>query len=121
VPQRAIAPKPAALVAKPKLLVARAAPSACLEPLIKATPLSIVRPSYTDDARRAHIQGRVRVEVSVDEQGMVIGARVIEGLGHGLDEAALAAVKNLHFAAATQCGHAVAAPFVIAMRFQLGS
>jgi protein TonB len=118
---RAIAPKPAALVVKPKLLVARAAPSACLEPLIKATPLSIVRPGYTDDARHAHIQGRVRVEVSVDEQGNVISARVIEGLGHGLDEAALAAVKNLHFAAATQCGHAVAAPFVIAMRFQLGS
>jgi protein TonB len=118
---RASAPKPAALVMRPKLLVARAAPSACLEPLIKATPLSIVRPSYTDDARHAHIQGRVRVELSVDEQGNVIGARVIEGLGHGLDEAALAAVKNLHFAAATQCGHAVAAPFVIAMRFQLGS
>jgi protein TonB len=118
---RPSAPAPAAAVVKPKLLSAHKPESTCTEALLKATPLSIVRPSYTAAARRARIEGRVRVELSVDEQGMVVAARVLDGLGHGLDEAALAAVKQLRFAAATQCGRAVAAPFVIAMRFQLGS
>ncbi|HKP63746.1 MAG TPA: energy transducer TonB [Polyangiales bacterium] len=116
------APKPAPVVIKPKVLVAkREEPTACTESVIKARPLSLIRPTYTDDARRARVEGRVRIELAVDDQGVVTNARVLDGLGHGLDEAALAAARALRFSPATLCKRAVAAPFVIAMRFQLGS
>lgn len=116
------APQPmAASIAKPKVLITRKTAPECGDPLIKPQPLGIVRPAYTEDARRARIEGRLRVEVLVDERGAVTGARVLDGLGHGLDEAALTSAKNLRFAAATQCGRPVAATFVIAMRFLLGT
>lgn len=122
-----VAPKPSAVVApavalvKPKVLVARKTEPECTEAILKARPLNVVRPAYTAEARRARVEGRVRVELTVDEQGAVTGARVVESLGYGLDEAAIAAAKTLRFAAATRCGRPVAAPFVIAMRFLLGT
>jgi protein TonB len=120
-PKSAAVAAPAASLMKPKVLVARKTESECTEAILKARPLGVVRPAYTAEARRARIEGRVRVELSVNEQGEVTEARVVESLGYGLDEAAVAAAKNLHFAAATRCGRPIAAPFVIAMRFLLGT
>lgn len=114
-----IAKAPLALVTKPKVLAPRRQEAECTEPLIKAHPLDLVRPAYTDDARRAHVQGRVRIQLSVDDQGAVTDARIVDGLGFGLDEAAIAAARRLRFAPARQCNRAVAAPFLIAMRFVL--
>jgi protein TonB len=117
-----VAPPPVAPVAaKPKLLIAKRTAPECVEPLVKPRPLALVRPSYTDDARRARIEGRLRIELAVDDQGLVTHAKVLDSLGHGLDEAALAAARDLRFAPATRCKTPVSAPFVIAMRFQLGS
>jgi hypothetical protein len=45
----------------------------------------------------------------------------MSGLGYGLDEAAIAAAKNLRFAAATAGGRPIASHFILAMRFVLGS
>jgi protein TonB len=61
----------------------------------------------------------VRVEVTVDDSGHVTGARLLAGLGYGLDEAALEAAKRAAFEPATRCGKPVSATFVIAMRFSL--
>jgi protein TonB len=119
-PRTVSAAAPTATV-KPKLLVARKTEPECAEALTKARPLGVVRPSYTDEARRARVEGRVRVQLTVNEDGEVTDARVLESLGHGLDEAAVAAAKNLRFAAAMRCGRPVTAPFVIAMRFLLGT
>ena len=61
----------------------------------------------------------MRVQVTVDESGHVINARVISGLGYGLDEAALAAAKATPFEAATQCGQAPSsAPPSLPFRFE---
>jgi protein TonB len=106
---------------KPKVLVAHATENTCTEEIVKARPLSMVRPAYTDSARRAHVEGRVRLELTVNERGEVTGARVLKGLGYGLDEAAIAAAQRLRFRPATRCKQAVAAPFILAMRFVLGS
>lgn len=83
----------------------------------KAT--SMPHPAYTEDARAAAIEGKVRVELTVDASGSVTDARVIEGLGHGLDEAAVAAVKGASFAPATHCGKPVSATFTVSIRFAL--
>jgi len=117
------APPPAPVAPpKPKLLLPKKAEPECADDsLQKAKPLGVVRPSYTDEARHAHVQGRVRIELAVDDQGQVSSAHVLDGLGYGLDEAALEAARRLRFAPATRCNRPVAGPFVIAMRFVLGT
>jgi periplasmic protein TonB len=101
---------------------AERAPAAgdCDEELVKAKPQGMVKPTYTDDARAAGIEGRVRVEISLDETGKVVSAKVLSGLGHGLDESAIEAAKRMNFNAATRCGTAVKSTFVLSMRFVLG-
>jgi protein TonB len=120
---RTVAPPPLApvMMTKPKLLVAKRIAPDCLEALVKPRPLALVRPSYTEEARRARVEGRLRIELAVDDHGLVTNAKVLDGLGHGLDEAAVAAARELRFAPATHCNRPVSAPFVIAMRFVLGS
>jgi protein TonB len=76
-------------------------------------------PAYTDDARAASIAGKVRVQLTIDPAGQVSVASVLEGLGHGLDEAAVAALRQASFNPATKCGKPVASTFVVAVRFAL--
>ncbi|MEY4577319.1 MAG: hypothetical protein RL701_2022, partial [Pseudomonadota bacterium] len=93
-------------VTKPKVLVSRKSVQKD-GPAPKPRPLSengLIRPQYTEEARRAGVEGRVVLELTVDENGVVTAARVIDGLGHGLDEAAVAAAKNMRFAAASDGG-----------------
>jgi protein TonB len=59
------------------------------------------------------------VELTVDATGAVAQARVVEGLGHGLDEAAIEAARTYRFEPATRCGKAVSATFTIAIRFTI--
>lgn len=120
-PVVAAAPPPAAEPTRPKVLVAHPTENTCTEDIVKARPVSMVRAAYTDSARRAHVEGRVRLELTVDEHGEVASVRVLQGLGFGLDEAAVAAAKRLRFTPATRCRRPVAAPFILAMRFVPGS
>jgi TonB family protein len=105
--------------AKPKVLVAQK--TECREELVKATPATVVRPSYPAEALAAKVEGKVRLELVVDEQGAVKNARVLHGLGHGLDEAALDAAQRTRFRPATRCAQPVSAPFVMAVRFVLSA
>jgi protein TonB len=92
----------------------------CTEDLVKAKPGAFVQATYTDDARSAGIEGRVRVQITIDATGAITDAKVVTGLGHGLDEATIAAAKRMNFSPATRCGKAVPSTFVISMRFALG-
>jgi protein TonB len=103
----------------PPRVLAPALTDACAEPLVKPKPIRVPQPAYTEAARSANIEGRVRVEVSVDAEGRVTGVRILSGLGHGLDEAALASARQASFSPATRCGKPVSTTFVIAMRFSL--
>jgi protein TonB len=106
---------------KPKVLVSKRLEEVCTEELVKPVPEVVVRPEYTDAAREARIEGKVRVELLVDESGYVSSARVVNGLGYGLDDAALAAVKKMRFRPGTRCAKPLVTPFVMAVRFLLGS
>jgi protein TonB len=100
--------------------VAAALPSdGCDEPPVKPKPISVPQPSYTDDAQAAAVEGKVRVQLTVDESGKVIDVKLIQGLGHGLDEAALQAARRATFEPALRCGRPAQATFTIAMRFKL--
>jgi periplasmic protein TonB len=112
-PTRKAAPK--ALVSKP----AEEKQDGCLEALVKPRPISVPQPAYADRAREAGIQGKVRVELTVDETGAVVDAKILESLGYGLDEAALEAARASLFTPATRCGVATRTSFVIGIRFAL--
>jgi protein TonB len=92
----------------------------CAEDLVKAKPGAFVQATYTDDARAAGIEGRVRVQVTIDASGAITDAKVVSGLGHGLDESTVAAARRMNFSAATRCGKPVQSTFVLSMRFALG-
>jgi len=76
-------------------------------------------PVYTDEARRLRIEGEVLVEVIFRASGQVQAVRVVKGLGHGLDEAALRAAEQIRFKPAIQQGQAVDFPAVAHIVFQL--
>ena len=100
--------------------VAAALPSdGCDDPPAKPKPISVPQPGYTDDAQAAAVEGKVRVQLTVDETGKVVDVKLIAGLGHGLDEAALAAARRATFEPALHCGKPTQATFTISMRFKL--
>ncbi len=100
---------------------ARAQADACDEPPAKPKLLSRPTPAYTDEARAASIAGKVRVEITVDEQGRVVSVRVLQGLGYGLDEAAIAAARGMTFEPAVRCGKVASATFKVGFNFSPGT
>lgn len=81
--------------------------------------LSKPNPVYTDEARKLGIEGEVLVEVIFQASGQIQTVRVVKGLGHGLDEAALRAAGQIRFKPALQEGHAVDFPAIAHIVFQL--
>jgi protein TonB len=62
------------------------------------------QPEYSDEARKAKYQGTVLLDVTVTADGRVIAPVVIKGPGLGLEEKALAQVKNWKMRPATGPG-----------------
>jgi protein TonB len=121
-------PVAAAAVAGPakpketKRVVQQLAPAAadeCTEPPIRPKPKVAQAPKYTLQARQAEIEGVIRVLVTVDETGQVIAAKVISGLGYGLDEEAIKAAKAMVFTPASRCGKAIVGTVTLPFRFEL--
>jgi protein TonB len=50
--------------------------------------------TYPREAEESGTEGEVRLRVSLTEEGRVHAVRVLSGLGHGLDAAAVDAIKN---------------------------
>lgn len=93
------------------------ASTTCSDPGTKPKLLQLSQPAYTSEARTNNIEGKVRVSIEVAQDGTVLGVKVLQSLGYGLDEAALNAARAAQFEAATRCGKPVAATFTISIRF----
>ena len=78
-----------------------------------------VKPSYTEEARRRGIEGEVVLEIVVRSNGSVGDVRVLQGLGSGLDQRAIEAVRQWRFSAATRKGRPVDVLVEIAVDFKL--
>lgn len=102
---------------KPKVLVARVGQEACTEPLVKARLVRQAQPKYPNSAASLNLRGVVRLELEIDDKGMVRNVRVLRGLGHGLDESAVEAARKVEFKPATLCGKPVASQFTLAFRY----
>jgi TonB family protein len=86
------------------------------------TPVEIIskpRPLYTEEARQLKIEGEVLVSVLFQASGQAFPQGVVRGLGHGLDESALAAASRIRFKPATQNSHPVDSSAVVHVVFQL--
>ncbi len=112
-------PAPTGAPPQPKRAIKAPAPAGdgCDEAPIKPRPLSVPQPAYTSAARDAAVEGRVRLSLTVDEQGAVVSVQLLQGLGHGLDEAAIAAARRARFQPGSRCGKPSRATFTISMRF----
>jgi len=62
---------------------------------------------YTEQAKKDKVGGIVRINFWVDEQGRVKHVRVLRGVGNGLDEKAVEAVKQYKFKPAMEGGEPV--------------
>jgi TonB family protein len=78
-----------------------------------------VQPQFTPEARRQNFQGVVAVQLIVDSQGFPQDVRLVHHLGMGLDEEAIAAVKQYRFRPATYEGRSVSVQMVIDVDFRL--
>ena len=76
-------------------------------------------PTYTDEARRLKLEGEVLLEVMFGANGQLHVNRVVRGLGHGLDEAAINAANRMRFKPALRNGQPVDSTAIVHVVFQL--
>lgn len=84
-------------------------------PVIQYKP----EPQYTAEAKAGKIQGDVVLQVIFRATGQVEVLRVIQGLGHGLDENAEVAARQIKFTPAKENGQPVDFPANVRIHFEL--
>lgn len=87
--------------------------------MVPAQILSKPLPSYTEDARAKRIEGEVLLEVVFGASGKIRVLRVVRGLGHGLDDAAIQAAEQIRFKPALRDGQPSDSKAVVHIIFQL--
>jgi TonB family protein len=105
-------------VAAPPTVQSRPAAQATAR-IIPAEILSKPTPVYTEEARTQRIEGEVLLEVVLEASGKVRVLRVVRGLGHGLDDAAVRAAEQIRFKPAMQDGQPSDSTAVLHIIFQL--
>ena len=86
------------------------------------TPVEIIskpNPVYTEEARQLKLEGEVLLEVLFSANGQLHVNRVVRGLGHGLDEAAVAAAGKIQFKPASRNGSPMDSTAIVHVIFQL--
>jgi protein TonB len=78
-----------------------------------------VEPEFSDEARRTKFSGNVQIYLWVDELGRPSHIRVIRGVGMGLDEKAVEAVRQYRFKPATLNGKPVKVDMYINVDFNI--
>jgi protein TonB len=82
-------------------------------------PINTPDPEYTEEARRAKIQGTCILWLIVDAEGRPRDIRVVRGLGYGLDAKALESVKQWRFEPAKKDGQPVNVQVSVEVGFRL--
>ena len=81
--------------------------------------LSKPSPVYTEEARRLRLEGEVLLEVMFGANGQLRVNRVVRGMGHGLDEAAIEAAKKMRFKPAQHYNQSIDSTATVHVVFQL--
>jgi TonB family protein len=88
-------------------------PTSSVEILFKPNP------AYTEEARGLKLEGEVLLEVMFGASGQLHVNRVVRGLGHGLDENAIAAANKMRFKPAMRNGQPMDSTAIVHVVFQL--
>jgi TonB family protein len=78
-----------------------------------------VEPDYSDEARRAKLQGIVTIYFEVNERGLPQNLRIFRPLGMGLDEKAIEAVLKWRFRPGLKDGRPVTVSSQVIITFRL--
>ena len=86
-----------------------------------SAPLLIyaVQPEYSEQAKKDKISGNVLVHLWVDEQGIPAHVQVVRGIGSGLDEKAVEAVKQYRFNPAMEDGRPLLVELNLEVNFRI--
>jgi TonB family protein len=87
--------------------------------MVPAEVISKPTPTYTAEARNLRIEGEVVLEVVFEASGKLRVVRVVQGLGHGLDEAATQAAEQIRFKPARRDGQPSDYTAMVHIVFQL--
>jgi TonB family protein len=88
----------------------------------RVSPAEIVSkptPVYTEEARKLRVEGEVLLQVVFEANGQIRVLRVVQGLGHGLDEAAIRAAEQIRFKPALRDGQPADSTAILHIVFQL--
>jgi len=105
-------------VPAPPTVQARPAAQAAAK-IVPAEILSKPVPIYTEEARAKRIEGEVLLEVVLEASGKLRVLRIVRGLGHCLDDAAVHAAEQIRFKPALQDGQPSDSTVVLHVIFQL--
>jgi TonB family protein len=78
-------------------------------------------PSYTEEARQMRLEGEVLLRVQFLTSGEVRILKVVQGLGHGLDEQAMHAAERIKFKPAEHEGQPIDSEATVHIIFELAS
>jgi len=78
-----------------------------------------IKPDYSDDARKARVQGTVELVIIVQTDGTAKLERVAQSLGYGLDQKAIEAVTRWKFLPGKKDGVPVPTRIGVAVNFSL--
>lgn len=87
--------------------------------IVPAEILSKPVPVYTEEARAKRIEGEILLEVVFEASGKLRVLRIVRGLGHGLDDAAVHAAEQIRFKPALKDGQPSDSTAVVHIIFQL--
>jgi len=87
--------------------------------MVPAEILSKPTPIYTEEARTKRVEGEVLLEVVFEASGRLRVVRIVRGLGHGLDDAAVHAAEQIRFKPALKDGQPSDSTAVVHIIFQL--
>jgi TonB family protein len=83
-------------------------------------PLNAPDPEYSEEARRAGLQGKCVLSLIVNSEGKPEDVRVSRSIGMGLDEKSIEALRNWTFEPARKDGKPVAVQISVVMTFRVG-
>jgi TonB family protein len=87
--------------------------------IVPAEILSKPLPIYTEEARAKRNEGEVLLEVVLEASGRIRVLKIVRGLGHGLDDAAVHAAEQIRFKPALRDGQPSDSTAVLHIIFQL--
>jgi TonB family protein len=79
------------------------------------------KPSYTEEARQLRLEGEVLLRVQFLTSGEVRVLKIVQGLGHGLDEQAMHAAERIKFKPAEHDGQQIDSEATVHIIFELAS